>query len=222
MTRHQLPARRPRHGRAKRGFRALAWSALLLPLLLIVAACGNDDADATTEAAAEATAQATPATEAEESTDAGADEVPDAIADLASDSGSATVTIGDETFEFTLAGTSTVDGSTHVGRCESLFGMIMGSGFATDGRDITLDIEIPPVDWETFEDDRFDAPAVEVEDNVANASWVADQANELVPGGGVGDYEQQDVTASGAATFVNQWAPDSEPIEGTFEIDCGS
>ena len=144
MTRHQLPARRPRHRRAKRGFRALTWSALLLSLLLIVAACGNDDADATTEAAAEATAQATPATEAEESTDAGADEVPDAIADLASNSGSATVTIGDETFEFTLAGTSTVDGSTHVGRCESLFGMILGSGFATDGRDVTLDIEIHP------------------------------------------------------------------------------
>ncbi len=211
-----------------RGIRALGWSALLLSLALIVAACGNDDGEAATEAAAEVTTVPSAATEAGEAgadeddvtADADEDGVPDAIADLASETGSATVTIGDETFEFSLAGTSTIDGTTYVGRCQSLFGMIVGGGFATDGRDITLDIEIPPTDWETYEDDRFDPPAIEVEDNPNNAKWVADQGDESATGGGVGEYEQEGVTASGSATFVNQWAPDSEPVEGTFEIDC--
>ncbi|MEX1296526.1 MAG: hypothetical protein AB1Z67_10175 [Candidatus Limnocylindrales bacterium] len=216
---------------------ALGWLALLLALSLVLVACGGDDeAEAET---ADPTAAAVEATEAAEATDepaadevTGTDEdtagegenadseVPDAIADLASDSGSATVTIGDETFEFSLAGTQTIDGTTYVGRCQSLFGMVLGSGFATDGRDITVDLEIPPVDWESYEDDRFDAPAIEVEDNVNNASWVADQADEFVSGSSIGEYEQEGTTASGSATFVNQWAPDSEPVEGTFELDC--
>ena len=211
-----------------RGIRALGWSALLLSLALIVAACGNDDGEAATEAAAEATTAPSATTEAGEAgageddvtADADEDGVPDAIADLASETGSATVTIGDETFEFSLAGTSTIDGTTYIGRCQSLFGMIVGGGFATDGQDITVDIEIPPTDWETYEDDRFDPPAIEVEDNPNNASWVADQGDEFTTGGGVGEYQQEGVTASGSATFVNQWAPDSEPVEGTFEIDC--
>lgn len=152
--------------------------------------------------------------------DSDGDGVPDTIEDLASDSGSATVTIGDETFEFSLAGTSTIDGTTYVGRCESFFEMILGSGFATDGRDITVYMEIPPVDWESYEDERFDPPKVEVEDNTSNANWVADQGDEFAAGGSVGEYEQEGVTASGSAAFVNQWATDSEPVEGSFEIDC--
>lgn len=229
MTPTQLPPSHSRHGRAKGSLRTVAWAALLLSLLLIVAACGDEGGDAATDAATETAAPATTATESggdsEEDPDVAADPddaVPAAIADLASESGSATVTIGDETFEFSLAGTSTVDGTTYVGRCQSLFGMIIGNGYATDGRDITVDMEIPPTDWETYEDERFDAPTVEVEDGVANASWVADQTDEFVTGGGVGEYEQEGETASGAATFVNQWAPDSEPVEGSFDIDCGA
>jgi hypothetical protein len=228
MTQNRPRTRHPRRSQAIQGIRALTWSSLLLSLLVVLAACGNDDSEAATEAPAEATAEAAPAAEdgddggSEDDTAADSDEdaVSDAIADLASESGSATVTIGDETIEFSLSGTQTIDGTTYVGRCQSLFGMINGSGFATDGRDITLNIEIPPVDWETYEDERFEAPGVEVEDNESNAKWVADQADEFVSGSGVGEYQQEGVTASGAATFVNHWAPDSDPVEGTFEIDC--
>lgn len=228
---------------------SLGWAAVLFSLLLILVACGGDDepepaADATdapaaaTETSEDSTESDTevaddaepadddgePADDAVETDEAdSADEeasVPDALADLASETGSATVTIGDETFEFTLAGTQTIDGTTYVGRCEGLFGMVMGSGFASDGQDIAVDLEIPPVDWETYEDDRFDPPSVEVEDNVSNASWVADQGDEFVAGSTVGEYQQEGLTASGSATFVNQWDPESEPVEGTFEIDC--
>lgn len=232
MTQFQ---RRTRHRFPDAG--SLGWPAVLLALSLVLVACGGDD-DGDASATAEATAAPTepaetaddPATDdGNRDEEAGADEdgaddgeVPDAIADLASDSGSATVTIGDETFEFSLAGTQTIDGTTYVGRCQSLFGIVLGSGFAADGSDVTVDLEIPPVDWETYEDDRFDPPAVEVEDNVNNAKWVADQGDEFAAGGGIGEYEQEDGTASGSATFVNQWAPDSEPVEGSFEVDCAA
>jgi hypothetical protein len=83
-----------------------------------------------------------------------------------------------------------------------------------------VDLEVPPVDWETYGDDRFDPPAVEVEDNESNADWVADAGDELTAGGDVGDYEQEGATASGSATFVNSWDSEADPVEGTFEIDC--
>jgi hypothetical protein len=238
-------------GRASATGSTIGWLALLLSLAVIVAACGNGDDDAATDAPESTDAPAAAETEAdtgndtdtgsedvdadagsddEAAADAGNDDesaadaeeagVPDAIANLASETGSATVTIGDETFEFSLAGTKTVGGTTHVGRCETLFGMIIGSGFVTDDRDITLDLEVPPVDWDTYEDERFDPPAVEVEDNETNADWVADVGDEFTAGSGVGEYEQEGATASGSATFVNSWDPESEPVEGTFEVDC--
>ena len=233
--------RRPRRARTIESVRGLALPAVLLSLLLVLAACGNDDGDAETAAtddptqapAAEDSTNATddavaddptqaPATEdSADATDGTvADDVSDTLEDLASDTGSATVTIGDETFEFSLAGTNAVDGTTYVGRCDTLFGMIAGSGFVTDGRDITVDLEVPPVDWETYEDDRYDPPAVEVEDSENNAKWVADTGNEFITGSAVGEFEQDGTSASGTATFVNEWAPDSDPVDGTFEIDC--
>ena len=202
---------------------ALAWPALLISLLLILAACGSDDGEATATADPTAAPAATDTDTGDvESSDAdgAADGVPDSIADLASETGTATVTIGDETYEFTLAGTATIDETTYVGRCETLFGMIVGSGFATDGRDITVDMEVPPVDWESYEDDRYDPPAIGVKDNEANASWVANQGDDFVVGSGVNEFEQDEMSASGSATFVNQWDPDSDPVEGSFEVDC--
>jgi len=204
----------------------VGWPVLPLALVVVLAACGNDDGDAETAAVVDPTSAATPATGSGEDSaedapdDAGAGDVPDALEDLASEAGSAIVTIGDETFEFSLAGTATVEGTTYVGRCSTIFGMIAGNGFVTDGRDITLDVEVPPVDWETYEDDRYDPPAIEVEDNENNGKWVADAGDELVTGTGVVEFEQDGTSALGSAVFSNQWAPDSDPVEGTFEIDC--
>ncbi len=130
--------------------RAIGCLALLLSLAVIVAACGNGGeedaaADVPEETDAPAALEDAPADEApadETPADEADDAVPEAIADLASETGSATVTIGDETYEFSLAGTKAVGGTTYVGRCETLFGMIIGSGYVTDERDITVDMEV--------------------------------------------------------------------------------
>ena len=214
--------------------RALGWPAGLLSLVLVVAACGNSGDDDDAAATAGLTAAPSSGTAVDESADAvedavdtgaaaedtGTGDAASSLEDLASDTGTAVVTIGDETYEFSLAGTATIGTTTYVGLCRSIFGMIQGNGYATDGRDITVDMEVPPVDWETYTDDRYDPPAIKVEDNEANASWVADQGDEFVTGSGVGEFELDGASASGTATFVNQWAPDSDPVEGTFEIDC--
>lgn len=203
--------------------RALAWAVLLPALGLSVAACGND-ADETETDVPEA--QAPPTTVAEPRPGTGTEVEPDddgisgTLEDLASDTGSAAVTIGDETYEFSLAGTATVEGRTYVGRCTTLFGMIAASGFATDGRDITVEMDVPPVDWATYEDDRFEPPAIKVEDNESNANWIADEADAVVSGSGVNEFEQDGVTASGVAMFVDAWDPGSDPVEGTFAVDC--
>lgn len=62
--------------------------------------------------------------------------------------------------------------------------------------------------------------AIEVEDGEADVSWVADEGAEFVTGSGVADYELDGLSASGSATFVNQWEPGSEPVAGTFEVRC--
>lgn len=203
--------------------RARRWPALLLAVAVVVAACANDGDDGQAEATE--AASPTPATATPAGTTGGADgsdDAADTLEDLASDTGSAVVTVGDVTYEFSLAGTTTIGSSTLVGLCRPIFGMLQGSGFVTDGRDITVDMEIPPVDWESFEDDRYDPPAIEVEDEEAGVQWVADSGNEFLSGSGVGDYEQDGTVASGTATFVNEFEPDSDPVEGTFEIDCGA
>lgn len=217
-------------GRSSRSSHTLALLALLISLAVVVVACGDGDdgteaatlaAPATTAYAAGGDPQSVTGDASGEATgDADEDGVPDSIEALASESGSATVTIGDQTVEFSLAGTTTVDGSTYVGRCVTIFGMIAAAGFAADGRDITIDAEVPPVDWETYEDDRYDAPSIRVEDGEADADWVADQGDEFVSGSGVGEFEQDGGRASGTATFINAWDPGSEPVEGTFELDC--
>lgn len=217
------------HNPISRASHIVALPALALALAAVVAACGNDDDDAATDAPAapattDAAADATPtaAGAASDTGDGTSDDgdVSDTLEALASETGSATVTIGDVTYEFSLSGTATVDGTTYVGRCTPIFGMIAASGFVGDGRDITIDAEIPPVDWETYEDDRFDPPAIEVEDSEANASWVADQEDTFVEGSGVTAFEQDGGRASGTAMFINAWDPGSGPVEGSFEIDC--
>jgi hypothetical protein len=212
------------HRRSSRAGRAVSWAVLLAALAVSVAACGSD-ADETEAPEAEAR----PTTVAESGPGTGTEVPPDepdgdgissTLEDLAGETGSASVTIGDETFEFSLAGTATVEGTTYVGRCTTLFGMIAASGFATDGRDITVELDVPPVDWATYDDGRFEPPAIRVEDNEGNANWIADEADDFVSGSGVFEFEQEGVDASGVARFVDAWDPGSDPIAGTFTVDC--
>ena len=73
-------------------------------------------------------------------------------------SGGAVVTIGDERFEFSMA-TETIGTTTYLGVCQELFGLIQADGHGADGRAITVGIMIPLLDWDSYEDERYDPPS---------------------------------------------------------------
>lgn len=202
-----------------------AWrplSVLAVAVMTIVVACSDGesatvataaptDADAVEEPAAEdAQVDASPADEA------GADE---AGPELDFGSGTGSITLGDETFELAIG--------PGTGLCRDVFGIIQAGGQVTDGRDIQGDFAIPPLDWESYDDGRYDPPSVELEitstgdDNArwrADAGWAAE--NGLEGSSQVDSYEKDGLTASGTATFANAWNPDDEAIQGSFEISC--
>lgn len=96
-----------------------------------------------------------------------------------------------------------------------------------DGRDIEGSFMIPPLDWESFDDGRYDPPAVDLEITSTgddNARWRADaawaQENDKVGMSQVDSYEKDGLTASGSATFANAWDTEADSVEGTFEISC--
>ena len=82
----------------------------------------------------------------------------------------------------------------------------------TDGRDIQGEFAIPPLDWESYDDGRYDPPSVELEITSTgddNARWRADAAwaaeNGVEGSSQVDAYEKDGLTASGTATFANAW-----------------
>jgi hypothetical protein len=191
--------------------------ALAAALLVVVVACsgGNDGAT---------TAPAEPeATDAPVASDAApADDVApaaSAVAALDFGSGTGSITLGDETFELAVG--------PGTGVCRDVFDIIQASGQVADGRDIQGDFEIPPLDWESYTDGRYDAPSVELEITSTgddNADWRADAAwaeeNGKVGQSQVDSYEKDGLTATGSATFANAWNPDDESVQGTFQISC--
>lgn len=229
--------------------------ALVLAVSLATMGCGGeqDGADddvatvetessdpAETAGAAVESADAAPAgSEATPSDDGTADgnlddQVQDVLDDLDVGDGSARVVLGDRTYEFTLGGNSpAVDGKTYLGSCQTLFGAIAGTGYELqDGEVATIEFELPPEDWESYEDGRFDttAPRIKIEDIATEEAWVADATfTELYPEvAGVSQVDEwvtDGATASGTATFtaIEPWsAPveDAEPLQGTFELSC--
>jgi hypothetical protein len=134
-------------------------------------------------------------------------------------SGTGSITVGDETFELAVG--------PGTGLCRDVFGMIQAGGQVADGRDIRGDFSIPPLDWETYSDGRYDPPSVELEITSTgpdNADWRADaawaQENDKVGKSQVDSYQKDGLTASGSATFANAWDPSAASVQGTFEISC--
>ncbi len=129
--------------------------------------------------------------------------------------GQAKVTIGDKTYEFDLTSEFVV--------CQSVFDAIQVSGPAKDDENVTLDMWIPPTNWETYDDNRYDPPRVEVTDDNTNEDWVAnpESAYGLAEGASqVDSYDKDGNTASGSATFANVYSSGSESVQGTFEVSC--
>lgn len=198
---------------------------LAVGVMAVAVACsGSDDGGAATEAPTEPAATdvadvtVAPAADTEADTEADTDPAADAGApDFGSGTGS--ITLGDETFELVIG--------PGTGLCRDVFGMIQAGGEVADGRDIEGDISIPPLDWESYDDGRYDPPSVELKITSTgddNASWVADAgwAAEFDKVGlsQVDSYEKDGSTASGTVTFANAWDPADESVQGSFEVSC--
>ena len=216
------------------------WVVVGAVVLLPLAACGGgDDSTGAATDSTEAPTDEAPTDQAPADTDeapAETDEAPaetdeaqdaaDEAADDAADPGDfdfgtgvARVTIGDTDYEFDLTSGFTV--------CQDIFGGLQVAGENASG-DANVDMWIPPVDWETYTDGRYDPPSVIVEDDTANTRWIADPGRvELIsdwpPESRVDSYTKDGNAATGSATFVDDYAIDAvEPVPGTFEVACES
>lgn len=200
-------------------------------VLVAAAACGGDDTADQPDDAGAGGAEGDGTTD-DAPTEGSSDEVQEVLDGLDFGDGAARVTIGDTSYEFALGGTSSVGSVTYLGVCQQLFGMLGGSGYDAGGRDITIDFEILPDDWESYDDDRFEFSSnrLEIEDQETGVAWAADDSlAELYPetagSSQIDDWVSDGSRASGTATFIplEPWSAPVEgasPVTGTFELGC--
>ena len=211
-------------------FRLLALTAAAL---LVLSACGgdSDDADSTdpTDAPSEATTTVAGGDDAATTTDAG-DTATTTVASGGGDGEYAIVTIGDETYEADFDGTFS--------QCISMGGAIGGVAPIAGVEDATIDMTIPPPDWETSAE-GWDPPSIRLDlgedaDGVP-IDWRAGgdivMENPDLDGKSQVDSVSNDgTTASGTATFIDFFqvqlfqsgqVDEPQPVSGTFEISCG-
>ncbi len=232
----------------------MRWRATVLVVgALVLGACGDEDGDPDGQAAvaeaegtedvgtAEGSSEADPVSTEEDvgsddaEADAGdGDELQELLDELDFGDGGARVVLDGATYEFTLGGNSgEIDGKTYLGICQQLFGAITGAGYDTrDGRVLTVEFDIPPVDWESYEDGRFETvtPRIKVEEVATETAWVADMAladtyAQVAGSSQIDEWASDGTVASGTATFI-EIEPYGEPVEGaaplqgTFELAC--
>jgi hypothetical protein len=209
---------------------------LLVCLALTAAACGGDDEGSIDEQS----------TSAPETTDAGAaggepaTDAPEGDGEDSSDDGTtppgdsgpsrATVTVGGETYEADLSGSLAV--------CISMGGAVGGSG-PIDGIDGgSIDIDIPPEDYETSTTE-WEPPSIRVDlgedENGVPIDWraggdlVLDDPT-LVGKSQVDSFEVEGSSAIGTATFIDVFqvqlfavgqVEEPQPVQGSFAIACG-
>jgi hypothetical protein len=126
--------------------------------------------------------------------------------------GTAVVVIGDDRFEFS-----------------DLYCVTMGGalGALSLSSDPSVDISLPPADWESSGED-WEAPSVIVRGDEPYFDWHAGgetvgQMSNIGPGvSQVDSYETDGYHATGSATFVSlvQHSDEPEGIPGTFEVTC--
>lgn len=136
--------------------------------------------------------------------------------------GTARVTIGDETYEPILANRE-VDGQRQLGFCRVIFGALQVLGYAdtADGGYLQVEMWIPPTDWESYEDDRYDPPRVEVEFQPADGSRASYSADQRRDGGNsqVDDYDLDGLHATGTMTLRHS-IDRLPPLQGSFDVEC--
>lgn len=166
---------------------------------------------------------------AQDASEAPLDDVQTLLEGLDFGSGAAAVALGAETYQFGSA-TESADGNTYLGMCRQFFGVIAAGLRLTDGREITVDMEIPPVDWDTYDDGRYSPPRIEVSIEDPYQTWIADAewaaSNGVEGQSQVDTFERDGISATGTATFLEQLSlftdPPGEPVQGTFEVRCAA
>ena len=147
--------------------------------------------------------------------------------DLDLGSGAAAVVLGDERYDFGSA-TETSDSTTYQGVCQEIFGVIAANLHLTDAREIRVDIQMPPVDWDSYDDGRYGPPRVQIQFDDPYQTWIADAEWAMDNGvdgqSQVDTFERDGSSATGTATFLEQRSmfadPPGEPVQGTFEVRC--
>lgn len=196
--------------------------------MLVVAACGGDTADGGTADQGNQVQTTQPDVTQPDVTqpDATKPDVDDSGDSEGSGPSTATVTIGDQTYQFSSEGAG-------IAQClTDLFGiysvqlpMIDDSGALTDGF-VSMAILREGTDPDVVE--QVNAVQVDIGDD--NGDWVADSSYEFFVSGGtvepgmsqVDSVEFDGRTVRGTATFLQDTYTElGEPITGTFEATCG-
>ena len=205
---------------------------LAVAILTLAAACSSDSSDdepaATTTTAEGATTTAGDDTTT--TTAAGTDDGGDSGSDASGDTEYAIVTIGTETYEADMSGS--------LAACIALGGAVGGVGQIIEPGSGTIDMTIPPENWESSSDD-WDPPSIRVDlgedENGVPIDWraggeIIESLPDLVGKSQVDSFAVDGATATGTATFIDFFqvqlaggdqVDDPEPVEGTFEINCG-
>lgn len=196
---------------------------LPLVIVLVMAACGGDSGD---EGADEPTTPTQAQTTQAPANDDGADDTtttaPAASGSEGSGPSTATVTIGDQTYEFSTEGAL-------VAQClTDLFGIFSVQLPAAGGADGS--VRIVALLEGTDPDVVGEVNAIEVD--TGDDDWIADEADTVILGSDLlepGDSQVDSVevdgsTVRGTATFVrgnSLFTGEPEIVTGTFEATCG-
>lgn len=201
---------------------------LIISMALLIAACGDDADDDASDTGGEQS-ETTP----DESTEPSADDDADPPAEDTESGGSegsgtstATVTLGDETYNFTTEGAV-------VAQClGDFFGVFSAQLVLDDGSGTPGDGRVSIVALHEGTDPETVGEVNSVEIDVGDETWVADEASEIFAGlvePGMSQVDSVEVdgnTARGTATFVRQGSVfgagdgEIETMTGTFEATC--
>lgn len=213
------------------------WFVLILSLSVLLAACGSDSGDETTgDTQSDTTAAAPVEDDGDTDTTAAPDDTTTSAPDDDGDSdddgsddgategtgpSTATVTIGDDTYQFSSEGAV-------VAQClPDLFGIMSVQLPMADGGDGGVSIVALHDDTDPAVVEQINTIQV----TVGDVDWVADPEDVRIAGNAdlegksqVDTVEVDGSTVRGTATFVGSsslFGPDAEMATGTFEATCG-
>lgn len=209
-------------------------------LALVLVGCGGSDdgdsvasTDTSQSDASTDDSGAEPAPE-ESSGDDTADDTEDAVEpapEVSSGEQMLVVTIGDTTYEADLSSDFTV--------CISMGGAIGAAGPIPEIDGGSIDVDIPPEDYETSTDQGWEPPSIRVDlgedENGVPIGWRAGpEVTDLFPDyagkSQVDSFSIDGASASGTATFIDDFqillfqqgqVEEPQPVQGTFAVSCG-